>query len=77
LEYCDPQIREHFHCRRFHRVAMNGLSTRRQRPGRGAPSQVSTADTLESRFWTAMVIVAFFFYFLFTPGDESCQRARA
>ncbi|MEJ0085959.1 MAG: hypothetical protein WDO72_09765 [Pseudomonadota bacterium] len=55
---------------------MSSLSTFRGVPERdGANSATATSETLESRFWTTMVIVAFFFYFLLTPGDQDQVRA--
>jgi hypothetical protein len=29
-----------------------------------------TAETFESRFWTTMVIIALFFFYLFTPAED-------
>jgi hypothetical protein len=40
-------------------------------------SPVATEETFESRFWTTMVIIAFFFFYLFTPADEGRVSARA
>jgi hypothetical protein len=40
-------------------------------------SPAATEDTFESRFWTTMVIIAFFFFYLFAPADEGRVGARA
>jgi hypothetical protein len=57
---------------------MSGLSRFRRAPGAARTlSPVATADTFESRFWTTMVIIAFFFFYLFKSGDEGRVDARA
>ena len=57
---------------------MSGLSRFRRAPGGVRTlSPVATAETFESRFWTTMVIIALFFFYLFKTGDESRIGARA
>jgi hypothetical protein len=55
---------------------MSSLSIFRQAPA-GKLSPNPTAETFESRFWTTMVIIALFFFYLFAPGDEGRVSARA
>jgi len=57
---------------------MSGLSRFRRAPaGARTLSPVATAETFESRFWTTMVIIAFFFFYLFRTGDDSRVGVRA
>jgi len=57
---------------------MSGLSIFRRAPASARTlSPVATPETFESRFWTTMVIIAFFFFYLFTAGDEGRVDARA
>jgi hypothetical protein len=57
---------------------MNGLPIFRRSPGSARTlSPIATDDTFESRFWVAMVIIAFYFFYLFSPGDEGRLGARA
>ena len=57
---------------------MSGLSRFRRAPGEARTlSPVATAETFESRFWTTMVIIAFFFFYLFRTGDDSRVGVRA
>jgi hypothetical protein len=50
---------------------------RRSRGAARTLSPITTEDTFESRFWTTMVIIAFFFFYLFWPADEGRVDARA
>lgn len=50
---------------------------RRTRGSARTLSPIATDETFESRFWTTMVIVAFFFFYLFSPGEEGRVGARA
>jgi len=50
---------------------------RRTRGSARTLSPIATDETFESRFWTTMVIVAFFFFYLFPHGDEGRVGARA
>ena len=57
---------------------MSVLSIFRRSPGDTRTlAPVATAETFESRFWTAMVIIAFFFFYLFKSDDHSEVGARA
>jgi len=57
---------------------MNSLTIFRRSPGSARTlSPIATDDTFESRFWVGMVIIAFYFFYLFSPGDEGRLGARA
>ncbi|MEO8062679.1 MAG: hypothetical protein ABI821_08010 [Pseudomonadota bacterium] len=57
---------------------MSGLSIFRRAPGNARTlSPIATDETFESRFWTTMVIIAFFFFYLFSSGDEGHVGASA
>lgn len=57
---------------------MSSLSIFRRSPGSARTlSPIATDETFESRFWTTMVIVAFFFFYLFSPDDEGRIGASA
>jgi hypothetical protein len=57
---------------------MSTLSIFRRAPGNARTlSPVATDEDFDSRFWTTMVIVALFFFYLFSPGDEGRLGAQA